>query len=110
MPTATNDVNRATPGRQNAARALLEPFPKLWINEIQPINLTGFQDNNGEREPWIELYNSDIVPLDLSGLYLSDDPDQLGKWQFPAGTRVSPGEFLLIWADGEPGESTSTAI
>ncbi len=28
-------------------------------------------------------------------------------WAFPAGTSIGPGEFLVVWADGEPAESTA---
>jgi hypothetical protein len=108
--TAVNDVNRATPGRTNAVRATIEPFASLWLNEVQPVNIAGPQDNNGEREPWIELYNPGGTAIELSGMYLSDDPLQLGKWQFPSGTRVGAGQFLMVWADGEQGETTATSL
>src|SRR6185369_16319297 len=31
----------------------------------------------------------------------------LTTWQFPAGTTIGPGEFKLVWADGEPGENVA---
>jgi regulation of enolase protein 1 (concanavalin A-like superfamily) len=108
LATAITDANRATPGRANAGRSALEPFPALWLNEIAPLNLTGPSDSRGEREPWLELYNNGTVTIDLSGLTLSDDPQQLGKWQFPAGSQILPGQFLLVWLDGEPGDATAT--
>jgi len=110
IATGTNDINRATPGRANAIRNNLEPFPALWINEVLPGNQSGATDNFGEREPWIELYNADTAPLDLSGYYLSDDYRNPTKWPFPTGTTLGAGQFLLVWADGETSESSGAAL
>jgi len=107
--TAINDANRATPGRANANRRLLEPFPFVWLNEIQPVNTGGASDNFGEREPWVELFNSGAASLDLAGFSLTDDPALPAKWQFPSGTRIDPGQYLVVWLDGEISESTPAA-
>ncbi|MBL7827556.1 MAG: CotH kinase family protein, partial [Saprospiraceae bacterium] len=37
-------------------------------------------------------------PVNLDGWHLSDSGDPL-KWAFPSGTTISPGGFLLVWAD-----------
>lgn len=108
--TATNDVNRATPGRANANRNLLDPFPAVWINEIVSNNQTGATDNNGEREPWIEIYNAGGSLVDLSSCFLSNDPANLAAWAFPAGTTLAPGKFLAVWADGQPNQTIATAF
>src|SRR4030095_3175886 len=47
----------ADPGERNAMGTTLPAFPPLWINELQPQNLTGITNKAGERVPWIELYN-----------------------------------------------------
>ena len=67
-------------------------------------------DNAGDREPYIELYNSGTAAVDLSAFYLTDTYTNLTKWQFPAGTTIAPSQFLTVWADGEAGESTATAL
>ncbi len=103
--TATNDVNRATPGRANSVAQPLAPFPPLWLNEVQPNNVSGITDSAGDRDPWIELYNAGTEALDLSAYFLTDSYSALTRWQFPAGTTLAPGGFLLVWADGEPVES-----
>ncbi|MBC8002669.1 MAG: lamin tail domain-containing protein [Opitutaceae bacterium] len=95
-----------TPGVTNSVRGTVAPFPALWINEVQPLNTTGILDNFGEREPWIELHNPSASPLSLNGLFLTDQFTNLTRWAFPAGSSINPGQFLVIWADGEPGEST----
>jgi hypothetical protein len=109
--TATNVVNMATPGRLNfSPQTLLSAFPALWINEVLPSNVNGQTDNFGEHEPWIELYNAGASTIDLSSLYLSDDPANLTRYQFPAGTTLPAGQFKLIWADNEPGETAGTQL
>ncbi|NJL49027.1 MAG: hypothetical protein HC929_18165, partial [Leptolyngbyaceae cyanobacterium SM2_5_2] len=47
-----------TPGAGNYTSMTLPEFPLVWINEVQPNNVSGALDNFGEREPWLELYNS----------------------------------------------------
>jgi len=71
------------------------------INEFLALNNTVNQDEGGEYEDWIELYNQNAFTVDLGGLYLTDDITDLTKWQIPAGTSILAGETLLIWADNE---------
>ncbi len=107
--TATNDLNRVTPGRANVTRQTLAPFPPVWINEVQPLNSGAFTDNAGEADPWIELYNAGTNAVDLSPYYLTDQYTNLTRWQFPAGTVIPAQGFLTVWADAQPAQTTSTA-
>lgn len=108
--TATNAVNRATPAVVNAVAGTLPAYPRIVLNEVLPNNVSGPADRFNEKEPWIELLNSGTTTLDLSGLYLSDSFTNLLKWQFPAGTSLGAGNFLTVWADGEPAESNGTEL
>lgn len=108
--TAPGDINQTTPGRANSVKNVLDPFPALWINEVLPSNSKGAADRAGEREPWIELYNAGTAAIDLSGFYLSDRPAELTRWQFPVGTILGGGQFLVVWADGEAGEATASEL
>jgi hypothetical protein len=103
MPT--NAANRFTPGAANANRATLTPFPTVWLNEVLPNNVSSATDNAGEREPFIELYNSGATAVNLAGFFLTDTYTNLTKWQFPAGTTLGPARFLTVWADGESAET-----
>ena len=71
-----------------------------------PINATGLRDAAGDRDPWIELYNDGETPVDVSGLFLTDDPAKLDKWVFPSARVLQPGGFLTVFADNEPLETT----
>ncbi len=104
--TSTNAANRVTPGAANATKASLPIFPLLWVNEVLPSNLGSKLDNAGESDPFIELYNSGTISLSLGSYYLTDDFTNLTKWQIPAGTTIAPNQFLLIFADGQPTQST----
>lgn len=50
---------------------------------------------------WIELYNSDSLPVTLTDCFFSDDTDTVGKWRFPTVT-LQAGEYLLLYADDTP--------
>ena len=43
--------------------------------------------------------------MDLTGRFLSDEPNNPRKWAFPASTTISPDGYLIIWAD-EDGSDT----
>lgn len=47
---------------------------------------------------FVELYNTSRRTIDLSGAYLSDSRSE-NKFQFPEGTELSSGDFLVIEQD-----------
>ncbi len=98
----------ATPGVANTVARDLATFPELYLNEVQPENIAGPLDNQGEREPWIEIYNAGSSTLGLDGYYLSDNYGSTTQWPFPPGSSIGAGEFKVVFVDGEPGESTAT--
>jgi hypothetical protein len=100
----------ATPGAANSVTDLLPPFPLLWLNEIQPVNVTGVADRFGDRDPWVELFNAASTNFPLTGFYLSDSYSNLTQWPFPADATMAAGSFGLVWLDGEPGESSPTEL
>ncbi|MDO4571987.1 MAG: lamin tail domain-containing protein, partial [Clostridia bacterium] len=62
-------------------------------------------DPAGLSRDWIELFNGGGSAIDISGFRLSDRADAVGH-VFPEGTRIEPGEYLVVWCDGgaaEPG-------
>jgi hypothetical protein len=52
---------------------------------------------------WVEFYNSGIEPIDLSGLYLTDN-DNLTRWMLPYGqSSIIQGQgFLIVHGDEDP--------
>jgi len=53
---------------------------------------------NTDGEAWLEIYNDSDSgqDVDLSEYFLSDDPGNLLKYQFPAGTVIPHGNFLVL--------------
>ncbi|MBL7952999.1 MAG: CotH kinase family protein [Flavobacteriales bacterium] len=73
--------------------------PVLRINELMAQNTSGAQDENSQYEDWIELYNTSSQPFDLTGGWLSDNASNVYKWQFPTGSIIGAGDYLVVWAD-----------
>lgn len=73
------------------------------INEFMAQN-DSIPDPAGEFDDWIEFYNTTANPLNLGGMYLSDDPTLPTKWQFPANTIIAPNGYLIVWADNDSGQ------
>lgn len=73
----------------------------LVINEFMASNDTTEPDQDGEFDDWIELYNNGNSTINLDGYFLSDDADELMKWEFPAGTSIATNGYLMIWADND---------
>ena len=74
----------------------------VLINELLAKNQNGIVDEQGETEDWLELYNRSASPIDVGGMFLSDNIDKPTKWRIPANTTVSAGGTLLVWCDDEP--------
>jgi hypothetical protein len=66
-----------------------------------PLSEGELLDADGDSSDWIELYNPTAQAVDLGGWYLTDDPDELTQWQFPAGTRIGPNAYLVVFASGK---------
>jgi hypothetical protein len=71
-----------TPGQPNAA-AQGAPGSRLVINEVMADNRAVLPDplEPDQYPDWIELYNGSGEAVVLSGMYLTDDPNEPTKWQ-----------------------------
>lgn len=81
-------------------------FNDVVINEFAASmdSLSGISDSDGEYDDWIEIYNNTSTTINLSNAYLTDDVDDPKKWQFPAGTTIDGGAYLIVWADKDTGQ------
>ena len=86
------------------SRRVGDPIPTVdfpvVINELMALNRAAVEGPDGAFSDWIELYNRSDKAVDLSGMALSDDPDERDKWRFPDGTVIAAGGYLIVWADG----------
>lgn len=103
-------TNTLSPGTNNTGAATLVPFPNLWLNEVMADNLSGLTDQTGTREPWIEIFNAGSNTVTLTNLYLSDNYTNLLQWAFPTNSTLGPTQFMVLFADGEPGQTTNTEL
>jgi hypothetical protein len=99
-----------SPDATNTVLASLPPFPSLWINEVEPDNITGITNSAGQHAAWVELYNPSTNVISLDGLYLADDYANLTNWAFPSGAVINPRQFEVVFADGQSNLSTLSEL
>lgn len=67
-----------------------------------------FTDEAGGFDDWIEIYNGGTTPVDIGGMYVSDNLANLTLWQIPTTapeiTTIPAGGFLVVWADKDTGQ------
>jgi len=87
-----------------------KPLSGLFINEFMASNDGSVLDENNEADDWLEIYNANAEPVDVGGLYLTDDLSNPYKWMIPdtneMATTIPAGGFLLFFAD----EQTSQGV
>jgi len=99
-----------TPDAANSVAASLPPFAPLWLNEVEPDNVTGITNSAGEHASWLELYNPSTNTVALTNLYLANNYTDLTNWAFPSGAAINPGQFLVVFADGQTNLSTPAEL
>jgi hypothetical protein len=83
-----------------------DPLPGIKLNEIMAANASCCPDPAGiteEFDDWIEIYNPTASPIDIGGMYLSDNPDNPFGSKIPgdepALTTIPAHGFIVLWAD-----------
>ncbi|MDE6266866.1 MAG: OadG family protein [Muribaculaceae bacterium] len=81
----------------------------LRINEVMVVNDSNAVDDFGQRHAWIELFNSLHAPMEISSVYITNDPQNPKKYPVPLGdvnTRIPKRQHVIFWADGKPSRGT----
>ena len=81
----------------------------LVINEVVVENIDGYTNEFGERHAWIEIYNNTTRTLELSSIFITNDPNDTKKYAVPRGdekTLVRPHQQAVFWADNKPSNGT----
>ena len=73
---------------------------QIVINEYSAANFDSYQDNYGEYEDWIEIYNSSATAIDLNGYFLTDKVANPTKWQIPSSFTVPANGVAVIFCSG----------
>jgi hypothetical protein len=84
-----------TPGTANSPEAQLGSPALLRINEWMAAPVVG--------DDWFELYNGGDFPVNLSGLFLTDDPSTTGvtKQKVSPLSFIGPHQWVRYFADGD---------
>jgi spore coat protein CotH len=96
--TDSNAQTSTEPISGNYQIRILPLSPQLYINEFMASNSTGFMDNFGEFDDWIEIVNKGNTDVYLGDKYLSDNYSTPAKWKMP-DIFIHPNEFLVFFAD-----------
>ena len=99
-PSSEGSLRAATPARANAVVGTREPYPPVWLNEVQPEHAGGPVNGAGEPAPWLELYNAGGSAQSLDGYYLALATNNLLDRAFAAGASLDAGEFRIVFCDG----------
>ena len=75
-------------------------FGKVIINEVLPSNAYSLTDRDGDRNDWVELYNTTSSDISLNGWYLSDS-NNFRKWEFPENVVIPAEGYLLVFLSGK---------
>ncbi|HOP05765.1 MAG TPA: lamin tail domain-containing protein [candidate division Zixibacteria bacterium] len=89
----------ATPGAENQNSSNPETVV-LYINEFLALNDSVIMDETDTYEDWVEIYNPGPDPVDMLGLFLTDDLTNTTQWSFP-DTTLEAGGFMLVWCDND---------
>lgn len=77
-------------------------IPTLVINEISAANTQFGNDENGEFDDWIELFNQEDYDVNIASYYITNDANNPQKFRFPTafGPLTIPAQgYKLIWCD-----------
>lgn len=106
----------STPGQPNnaAGQARSEELYRAYnptgviISEVMASNSTVALGATARPSDYVELYNTSSTTVDLTGYGLSDSLKRPRRWQFPQGTVIAPGEYKIVYLDGQSQFTTVT--
>jgi uncharacterized protein YaiE (UPF0345 family) len=90
-----------TPGAPN----VLPQLSGVYINEVVVSNTTGITDASGDHDGWIEIYNKNANPVNIGGLYFTNNTGTPLLYQFPTNaaalTTIPANGYIILWADNQ---------
>lgn len=91
------------------ACALAQSRSALRLNEVMVDNTESITDEYGNHSAWIELFNANFAPLEISAVYLTNDSTNPKMYPVPLGdvnTRIAKRQHVVFFADGQPNKGT----
>lgn len=98
---STNDtisINLIGDTSLTAIFQLSNDYAPVVINEVMPSNDANLADNFGDYDDWLELYNPNTYPINLSNCTIERDGI---IFTIASGTYIAPNGFYLFWHDSE---------
>lgn len=92
-----------------AATGFAQNRKALRLNEVMVQNESSIVDDYGEKHGWIELFNSNFAPLEISSIFITNDSTDKKKYPVPLGdvnTRIAKRQHVVFFADGQPDKGT----
>ncbi|MFC2132536.1 CotH kinase family protein, partial [Bacteroidota bacterium] len=88
---------------------IVKPYSdiQLVINEFMASNKNYVVDRFGQFDDWIEIYNQGDIPVSFQNIYITDNPDNPGKYCLKGNPIIEPGEFAVLWADSQEEQGVS---
>lgn len=84
--------------------------PSIFINEVMTNNTSTTQDNAGDFDNWIEIYNDEDEVVNLGGMFISNSFFLKTFHQFErnnADLNIPAKGYILLWADDEVNQGSS---
>jgi hypothetical protein len=66
---------------------------QVVVNEFMAGNTATLQDEAGEYDDWIELFNTTGASVSLNGYYITDNLDNPCKYRFSSSVSISAEAF-----------------
>ncbi len=93
----------------SASVASAQSRGSLRINEVMVTNENSIVDDYGRHTAWIELFNPNFAPLEISSIYLTNDSANKTMYPVPLGdvnTKIPKRQHVVFYADNEPNKGT----
>ncbi len=98
--TATDATNKTRTRPCNAKTVAIPTAQALVINEFMADNDAVYQDDFGDYNDWIELYNNTNDSIFLGDFYLTDDATDPTQFKLPT-QYLAAHDYKIIWASDE---------
>ncbi len=89
---------------------MAQSLKNMRINEVLVKNRNSYMDDYGQRNGWIELFNSGYSSVNIAGCFLSVDPnDPSVTYKIPKNdprTIIPPQGYVVFFADGKADKGT----
>lgn len=92
-----------------ASSLMAQSRKAVRLNEVMVENTSSIVDDYGVHHGWIELFNSNFAPIEISSMYLSNDSTNPKMYPVPLGdvnTRIAKRQHVVFFTDGEPEKGT----